>query len=587
MNRTRESRDADPEAAGAEYAQTQLESDYFMDWVREQLTEARRMDPSQVLPLETEADARVIAKNMLQQLKWDTSRDLDPREIARLIGVDDTTQEDVKEFFKGFRDTLDMNSVWLAGELLEINQEMSGRQSVNHPARNRRAYEAQGSPIDVLRSLRSGDMVTIESPELRKPRTLVVTGTGSHEGTYAVSVNSGHVRPGHRSGGSIYTHRGDNDVYYQATLRQQTMRVSRLTRTAAAMAESVHEPARNRRPAKAYFSPVSGEEDNFGYAVKIDGIENDFPSHPFGRQGDAIRAVQQFKTTAKTDWISAKARDGRRPLTEVKRWIKSVNPSQFYARWPTNVNDDSIEIWYMDGHFSAMTSVHEPQAYVAKSSGRVEASRRFKSSRQAYRPSKNWKLHKVERIVPDAGNAKRVEFNDGLSIQVHSGHGRSDILYAMRPYDTRLEQRSPGPESRREYQYAALKAVLGDTEAKFFTDSDGDVIAIRADGGLSQVVGASRVVAARIKAGSAVTVIASDSMYRGQRGTVVDLDARRSVKLDEFNRQRVRDGAVLVEKSDGSLFVVDSKELAFYTIARSAQTSERRHPKARRPARRR
>ncbi len=69
----------------------------------------------------------VIAKNMLQQLKWDTSRDLDPREIAELIGVDDTTQDDVKEFFKGFRDTLDMNRAWLADELLEINQQTRGR----------------------------------------------------------------------------------------------------------------------------------------------------------------------------------------------------------------------------------------------------------------------------------------------------------------------------------------------------------------------------------------------------------------------------------------------------------------------------
>lgn len=282
MNRTRESHDADPEAAGAEYAQTQIESDYFMDWVREQLAEARRMDPSRVLPLETEADARVIAKNMLQQLKWDTSRDLDPREIARLIGVDDTTQEDVKEFFKGFRDTLDMNSAWLAGEILEINQEMSGRQSV-------------------------------------------------------------------------------------------------------------HEPARNRRPAP-------------GGALA-------------GMSYEQILSLAHSHT-----W--SPARD-------------------------------------------------EAQAYVAKS------------------------------------------------------------------------PRRPGR------------------------------------------VEAPRVVAARIKAGSAVTVIASDSMYRGQRGTVVELDARRAAKLDNFNRQRVRDGAVLVEKSDGSLFVVDSKELAFYTIARSAQTSERRHPKARRPARRR
>jgi hypothetical protein len=118
---------SDAEAAGAQYAQEQLESNYFMDWVREQLREASRMDPDKVLPLETQQDAMEIAKNMLQQLRWDTQRDLDGRQIARLIGVDSTSHEDVKEFFKGFRETLSMNREWLAGELLEIKGEMGAR----------------------------------------------------------------------------------------------------------------------------------------------------------------------------------------------------------------------------------------------------------------------------------------------------------------------------------------------------------------------------------------------------------------------------------------------------------------------------
>lgn len=97
---------------------------------------------------------------------------------------------------------------------------------------------------------------------------------------------------------------------------------------------------------KAYFSPASGEEDGYGYAVKIDGIENDFPRLPFGRQLDAHQAVSRFKATARSEWISTKRRKGQRPLTEIKRWVKAVNPSQFYARWPTRVDDDSLEIWY-------------------------------------------------------------------------------------------------------------------------------------------------------------------------------------------------------------------------------------------------
>jgi hypothetical protein len=126
----------DAEAAGAQYAQEQLESNYFMDWVREQLREASRMDPDKVLPLETQQDAMEIAKNMLQQLQWDTQRDLDGRQIARLIGVDSTSHEDVKEFFKGFRDTLSMNREWLAGELLEIKGEMGGGRT-EEPSRRR------------------------------------------------------------------------------------------------------------------------------------------------------------------------------------------------------------------------------------------------------------------------------------------------------------------------------------------------------------------------------------------------------------------------------------------------------------------
>jgi hypothetical protein len=246
----------DAEAAGAEYAAEQLGAPeghgqggtFFMDWVRSQLIEASRMDPSTVLPLETEADARVIARNMLKQLEWDTKRDLEPREIADLIGVDRTTHEDVKEFFKGFSETLRMNDAWLAGELLEINRELRSESGVGEARRRGRPPQRRGgmressSPIDVLRTLQPGDMVTVESPDLPRPRKLVVTNTGSHEGTYAASVSSGKVRPGHRGGGSIYTHRGDDEVFYQATMQQQTVRVTRLTRIAAAMAESRRGP---------------------------------------------------------------------------------------------------------------------------------------------------------------------------------------------------------------------------------------------------------------------------------------------------------------------------------------------------------
>lgn len=99
------------------------------------------------------------------------------------------------------------------------------------------------------------------------------------------------------------------------------------------------------RRSSPYFSGAAGV-GHWGYAIKIDGIVNSFPELPIGRQMDGYQAVEHFKKTAKTDWIGTKARDGKRPLAEVKKWIKAVQPSQFYARWPTDVNDDSVQIWY-------------------------------------------------------------------------------------------------------------------------------------------------------------------------------------------------------------------------------------------------
>ncbi len=106
-------------------------------------------------------------------------------------------------------------------------------------------------------------------------------------------------------------------------------------------------------------------------------------------------------------------------------------------------------------------------------------------SKPKYRPSKAWHTIKVDRVVPSHGG-NRVEFEDGFSIQVHGGSGRSDLLYAMKPTDMRFENRSQGPERRREYQYAALKAVLGDQQADFVVDHDGDVMAYLKEGAVSE-----------------------------------------------------------------------------------------------------
>lgn len=93
-------------SAGADYAYNQIQSEYFMDWVRDQLHEASKMDPEQVLPLETKADALVVAGKMLQQLEWDTKRDL--------------RGDYPKEWYEGFHDACMKSREWLADELLEI-----------------------------------------------------------------------------------------------------------------------------------------------------------------------------------------------------------------------------------------------------------------------------------------------------------------------------------------------------------------------------------------------------------------------------------------------------------------------------------
>lgn len=119
-------RKTNAEAAGAKYATDQLASEYFADWVRDQMLEASQADPDTMLPLETKADAMVIAKNMLKQLEWDTKRELRGQELADLIGASSTSHTDIKEFFEGFRNTCDASRDWLADELLEIKGEMGG-----------------------------------------------------------------------------------------------------------------------------------------------------------------------------------------------------------------------------------------------------------------------------------------------------------------------------------------------------------------------------------------------------------------------------------------------------------------------------
>lgn len=125
-------------AAGEKYAVDQVSSEYFEQWIYDQLVESSKMPSGDVLPLETKADAQKIARNMLQQLEWDTKRDLDNQTILDLSGLGDVfgsaspvrgahgirVQDAVDEFYKGFHEALQESIPWLAETLLYVNGEI-------------------------------------------------------------------------------------------------------------------------------------------------------------------------------------------------------------------------------------------------------------------------------------------------------------------------------------------------------------------------------------------------------------------------------------------------------------------------------
>jgi hypothetical protein len=108
------------QTVGAKHAEDQIQSDYFRDWVHDQLIEAEQMrkrDPSSVIPF----DAKRVAKRMLQQLSWDTKHGLRSDEILEMVGSDDgDTRATIRAFFEGFDAKLREDDVvnWLADEVI-------------------------------------------------------------------------------------------------------------------------------------------------------------------------------------------------------------------------------------------------------------------------------------------------------------------------------------------------------------------------------------------------------------------------------------------------------------------------------------
>ena len=214
------------EKAGADYAQEQVGSPHFSDWVYDQMVEAERMrkaDPSSVVPLETPADAKKVARNMLQQLEWDTKRQMDLREVLDLIDgatgvfsvgsadwVRDTygiTEREVTgAFFTAFVDELREPSVvtWLTDLVLEAGEEVRGsevsesrRRGGLEAARTGMTPEQRDTIVAALRHyggdlsddgfIAHGKKVLGVRPEISKGRLRMVSKTGELLASYTVA----------------------------------------------------------------------------------------------------------------------------------------------------------------------------------------------------------------------------------------------------------------------------------------------------------------------------------------------------------------------------------------------------------------
>lgn len=97
-----------------------------------------------------------------------------------------------------------------------------------------------------------------------------------------------------------------------------------------------------------------GEVGNFLYAVKIPGFD---PSDLQRNMSGAVAlnaALKAWRESGgiKEEWISTKPRKGQKPGPELRKWVKAVAPSEFYARWDLSVDDDTRKISFKATDYS-------------------------------------------------------------------------------------------------------------------------------------------------------------------------------------------------------------------------------------------
>jgi len=153
------SQEIDFHQAGFDHAQEQMESDYFRDWVHEQLN----VD----VPGGRITDPRQIARNMLQQLVWDTARGID---VTAVVGRK-TTRDEFKEFMDGFRENAQSKAAvdWLT----EIVEDDMPQKSVG--MNEKKSNDLESKIRNAGGQVRFGDRLKRMNPEAGPRWTAFVT----------------------------------------------------------------------------------------------------------------------------------------------------------------------------------------------------------------------------------------------------------------------------------------------------------------------------------------------------------------------------------------------------------------------------
>ena len=120
-------------ASGAAYASEQLESDLFSDYVAEMIFTAEK-DPDNHNLVRSKSDAMHAAKNVLDDFIYNTTRELNSRDILRIAKASETRDVSERDLVDAFGDGLyevlrrKTTQSWLADEILFQSRQAQGKE---------------------------------------------------------------------------------------------------------------------------------------------------------------------------------------------------------------------------------------------------------------------------------------------------------------------------------------------------------------------------------------------------------------------------------------------------------------------------